>query len=879
MTGADAGHRLTVAVTAYNAAGGSAGAESAPTGVVSALPLHAAAGETVEGIEGSPVTLDGSGSTPSAEITRYKWKFGDGSEEAGATDGIVHHAYATAGTYEAQLTVSGKGEESTSSVKVTIHPKPKPAEGAVVTVRGGGGGPVSGATVLFVAPDGTRTEAESSSSGEAVLAGLPEGSDTVYAYKSGDKPATATMAVNGAGDGSTTVTLSSGEVASTELKSKELDYEEIVKAGINPAAPENQNVYSFTVKLAFIESPTPPVELHGYVNGGGQFVGSTGGSGGEGGWSCGTTSCGSGGGGGGSESPQIVATPEVVENHPLIQWLILKGKAAVLKQFFEVSMLVQNLSPKPFTLSPGSATLNLPAGLSLAPTTKDQHLTEETPAIEGESNYTQNWIIRGDTPGEYPNLSATYNSTLEPFLAPVNVSAALAKPLKVWGKEALQLKVRADEGKLYPGVPYHVWIGVKNVANVPLYNLGLAIEEEPHEHFIFQPRQTFSETAAEVKAGETFWVKNPYILIPDGESESVFNPALSSITFDGEKEHPGENVEKVKPPTVYTASTGSPVPGYVHLQWQPVPGASGYEVFSTANLDTPFAQNPNKVKTSPGASEEFSELPSTATEAYVPVSSNEPQRYAVSAIIEGHNELESSPVVEANGLSGEFGRCVKAEGGKGAYSNSTCTTAKAGGAYEWLPGLAKTAFTMTGKAAAAATLETVGKRKITCSGQSGTGQFSGGSSVTGVLMTFTGCHTSTVSETCSSARAAAGEVVTDDLRGSLGITEASKLGMAKNKLGIDLRPIHGETVFAATCGSSAVTATGSIIVPVKTNKMAATQSLKFAASKGVQKTTKFEGLPLDYLSTQFGAGPTEQSGLALTTTLTAGEAFEVNSVY
>jgi len=72
---------------------------------------------------------------------------------------------------------------------------------------------------------------------------------------------------------------------------------------------------------------------------------------------------------------------------------------------------------------------------------------------------------------------------------------------------------------------------------------------------------------------------------------------------------------------------------------------------------------------------------------------------------------------------------------------------------------------------------------------------------------------------------------------------------------------------------------GSIIVPVKTNKMAATQSLKFAASKGVQKTTKFEGLPLDYLSTQFGAGPTEQSGLALTTTLTAGEAFEVNSVY
>ena len=46
----------------------------------------------------------------------------------------------------------------------------------------------------------------------------------------------------------------------------------------------------------------------------------------------------------------------------------------MLKQFFEVSMIVQNLSSrtpeKPFTLSTGSATLNLPEGLSLAPTTE-----------------------------------------------------------------------------------------------------------------------------------------------------------------------------------------------------------------------------------------------------------------------------------------------------------------------------------------------------------------------------------------------------------------------------------------------------------------------------------------------------------------------------
>ena len=48
------------------------------------------------------------------------------------------------------------------------------------------------------------------------------------------------------------------------MKSKELNYEEIVAAGINPSEPANQNVYKFVIKLAFIESP--PIEVHGDVN-------------------------------------------------------------------------------------------------------------------------------------------------------------------------------------------------------------------------------------------------------------------------------------------------------------------------------------------------------------------------------------------------------------------------------------------------------------------------------------------------------------------------------------------------------------------------------------------------------------------------------------
>ncbi len=653
LTGADAGHRISLQVIAYNGAGESAPAEpSSPSPVITALPLHAAVGESVSAEEGASVTLDGSGSTPAAEITKYRWQFGDGAEEAGAGDAILHHTYATAGTYTAKLTVFRGGEESSASVTITVTTKPKPAggghpaEGVYITVKGTGDEPIGGASVLYVGSGGARIEAASASSGEAVLKGLPEGTDTVYVYKSGLRPAVAQVAVNGEGDGSASVTLAPGEAAAAEVKSKELNYEEIVAAGINPSEPANQNVYKFVIKLAFIESP--PIEVHGYVNSGGEFVGGTGASGGGGGWSCGSGGCeGGGGGGGGGGGERIIAQPEVVHGHPLIQWLILHGKAAVLKQFFEVSMIVQNLSPEPFTLAKGTATLNLPEGLSLAPTTAQQALSNEVPAVPGGGSTTTNWIIRGDKPGEY-NLSAQYNSTLEPFEAPVSVQAALANPLKVWGKEAMTLKVRADEGKLHEGVPYHVYVGVENKSDVPLYNVALTIEENPHVSFIFQPEQQFSELVGELKPGETFFVKRPYILIPNAESVSVFNPALSSATFVGEKEHPGENIEKIPAPTMYPLESAASIPGYVRLKWTPVPGAEGYKVFSTQTLETLFTNTPLSVLPSSSSKVAVTELPASATEAYVPASSSEALWYAVSTVINGHLELESSPMVEAS---------------------------------------------------------------------------------------------------------------------------------------------------------------------------------------------------------------------------------------
>ncbi len=624
-TSSDISHTLEVQETASNAAGAGAPADSKPTAVVTAIPLHAVAGEGLNATVGVPVTFDGSGSTPPAEIEKYRWEFGDGSSGEGES---TSHAYSAPGTYKATLTVSRGLESDGQSLTVTVAPAP--THQVSVTTVDSGAHPIAGAEVLYVASNGTRTEAPTASNGTAVLSGLPDGADTVYAYMSGFQPAVGHVTVAG-GEGKATITLASGEVATSILKSHEMDLKEIEEAGIDTHNPANQNVYEFEVKLAFIESPQPPVTFAGYINSDGEFVGDSGFGGAGGG--CSPYECEGGG---------FVIVPDIIDGHPLIQWLILRGKAAVLKQFFTVSMVVQNLSPEPFKLTGGTATLNIPSGMSLAPTGKPQTQSQAVPDIPGDGSATTNWVVRGDKPGEY-YLSANYQGKLQPFGAAINLEAELATPLHIWGSNALSLKVQADEGLLEEGIPYHVHIGVTNKADVPLYNVAIELDANTHEHFIFQPQQQYSVTVSELAPGQTVYAPQD-ILIPDGFSEAAFNPALSSAAFVGEKVEPGAGIEAVEPPPLYSLKApDSGISNLVHLEWEPVPNAEGYEVFATPNLDTPFGESPDGVLEQPYSSVSVTRLSAEATNAYL--FAREGSYYAVTALIEGHPRLEM-PVIE-----------------------------------------------------------------------------------------------------------------------------------------------------------------------------------------------------------------------------------------
>jgi hypothetical protein len=143
-----------------------------------------------------------------------------------------------------------------------------------------------------------------------------------------------------------------------------------------------------------------------------------------------------------------------------------------------------------------------------------------------------------------------------------------------------------------------------------------------------------------------------------------------------------------------------------------------------------------------------------------------------------------------------------------------------------------------------------------------------------VTLTFTGCERA--GSQCSSGTTA-GEVVSSPLAGTLGVDKRESTS-AKDKIGLDLSAVGGAgAILTFSCGESSVSVDGSVIAPVKSNKMSLTSTLKYRATKAKQKLEGFEGAPKDVLAVSVNSAPAEPAGLTLTMAVTNAEALEVNA--
>jgi FG-GAP repeat len=227
----------------------------------------------------------------------------------------------------------------------------------------------------------------------------------------------------------------------------------------------------------------------------------------------------------------------------------------------------------------------------------------------------------------------------------------------------------------------------------------------------------------------------------------------------------------------------------------------------------------------------------------------------------------------------EYGRCVKlAKRVQGQYSNAGCTKPATPEkfSFEWEGGPgAERHFTTT--SALETTFETTGGNVVLCKGEAGSGEYTSAKSVGDVTMTFTGCEFSGAK--CSSVGGSEGEITTETLEGVLGVEKTSTRGAKSNKIALDLFPVGGAgVVMEFSCGATAVSVRGSVLNRVPTNKMLATETMKYAEKAGKQKPEKFEGLPVDVLESSFDEGGLEQTGLATSLTQTNAEKIEVNTV-
>jgi RHS repeat-associated protein len=548
-------------------------------------PLVANPGDPPTIILGQAAHLDGSNSSPSPPgIDSYTWNFGDGTSASGPVQDHVYPGPAPK-TWTATLTIAGGGSTASATVNVTVLPASS-AAGLTINVTGDGA-PLSGASVVVEDANNKIFNGTDKGGGVYNINGLPDGTYTVFGYKGGFVPNTASATISG-GTGSTTLALASGAVATTTLTATRLTAAQAVALGIDPTAPGNQNIYQFELHLAFI--PGAPLSFSGVATGSG-FYG-VGGAGGAGGCSIFCSTIFASGGG----FTVIGNVAEAGGDNPTIIWMIIPGKAQWLKEMFDVRILVTNLAPTPFTLSQGSATLNLTTGLSLAqlqPGLPAQQLTKPISDIPGQTSQGTDWLIRGDTEGFY-QLTADYRAVLNPVGAPIQLHAQTADPIHIWGASALRMTFDAD-AVAYAAYPYHIKVSLTNVSDVPVFNPLVELrplETDPNRNYIFQPGEQYDQSTDEILPGATFQTRD-YIVAPNFNgtldlSRSFVAPVGGNISALSS----AITSHMAPPPSSYPADSALIESDGVLVSWQAVPGAKGYQVFITPDYPKDFPSTP-----------------------------------------------------------------------------------------------------------------------------------------------------------------------------------------------------------------------------------------------------------------------------------------------
>jgi len=212
--------------------------------------------------------------------------------------------------------------------------------------------------------------------------------------------------------------------------------------------------------------------------------------------------------------------------------------------------------------------------------------------------------------------------------------------------------------------------------------------------------------------------------------------------------------------------------------------------------------------------------------------------------------------------------CLKEAAGVGNYSSrANCEKLITGGTgWAWLEvgPIGALALRIIGRRVIGSPvplLETEAKRTVECTGASNNGEIGDASAtaaglVAKVLITFTGCKSTSFGAECNTKGKAKGEIVSNDLKGRLGIIKAA--APAEAGVLLEAEASGGlEAEFECTAFET-LKVRGNIICPVTPYKtapnMAKTFFLNCAQTGGKQAVKKFEGEATEHTLETEGKG-------------------------
>ena len=355
--------------------------------------------------------------------------------------------------------------------------------------------PIANASIFVANEDGSeegRTYATDEHGQVSIV--MPVGKQKVSAYASGCLSRTLTVNVKPGETEIPAIGLSDKPTYEASVTSHRMTYEEIIAAGIDVNAAENQHVYKYELKLVF----EPEIDVLSLIYYMGDFGFMFGGIGNwDGGWNGPPGDDGDTGEGDGTGRPVYWIwdegdsstggkghflipglTPEEEDTSVYVVserfYLIIRGEVRWLKEMFDVEMLVVNNSMTD-TMEDMTATLNLPVGLSLAAMVGEpQTLRQEIGSIPGGESKSIHWYVRGDTAGSY-GVTARLQGMLMPFEEVIDDYYEGQNQIHVWAGNALRLHFEFPSSTYYND-DYPIRITLTNVSDIPLYNLSHKVQ-------------------------------------------------------------------------------------------------------------------------------------------------------------------------------------------------------------------------------------------------------------------------------------------------------------------------------------------------------------------------------------------------------------------